>query len=395
MVEVVFQMALRKEDLVIALGTRAELIKMAPVMRALARKRVDYFFLHTGQHGISDLVAPLRVKKPDLSLEWAGGGGLGGAGSDGIRGRFGLETRRALLWSLRNARRIGVVLAKLRPAVVACHGDTMSTAAIAVAAKTYSRSSVLAHVEAGLRSNDLGEPFPEEFSRRLADLLSNALFAPTQGAAKNVSGALYRNKKVFVTGNTNVDVLLENLPRARKLAMPGGIPKKGFVFAQMHRQENIRSRPRASAFVKLLAEIPAPVALVLLENTAKQFDKFGLMEEIKGAKNVLVKPNLPYLSFLKVFSNAACVVTDSGGQTEEAAVLKIPTVIFRKRNERPEAEECGVAVRVGFDEKKALHFVVDALTRQEFYARAKASANPFGDGKAGERIAVELIGLLK
>ncbi len=372
-------------QIVVALGTRAELIKMAPVMRALTNRRVGYFFLHTGQHGIDDLLTPLGVKKPDQVLEW----------SESKRGRFGSATFKALIWNAKSTRRIGAVFKKLLPKIVVCHGDTMSTAAIAAAAKIYSPRSMIAHVEAGLRSHDLAEPFPEELSRRFVDLVSQVLFAPTETAARNLHGVLYIGKKVFVTGNTNVDVLLENLPRARKFKLPKGIPSGQFVYAQMHRQENIRSKERCAALVRLLKSIPAPVVFVFLENAAKQFEKFGLMEEIRSAKNIIVKPNLPYLEFLKVFSNASCVVTDSGGQTEEAAVLKIPIVIFRHRNERQEAEECGVAVRVDCDENKALHFVNEALSKREFYLRAKASNNPYGDGRAGARIAKELITLLQ
>lgn len=371
-----------KSGLVIALGTRAELIKMAPVIRALDRRGISYFFLHTGQHAVDDLLAPLGVKRPDEVLEWP----------ESKRGRFGSATFKALLWNAKSTRRIGHVLRRVQPKVVACHGDTMSTAAIAAASRLYAPSALIAHVEAGLRSHDLAEPFPEELSRRFTDLASKVLFAPTETAGRNLRGVLYLGKKVFVTGNTNVDVLLENLPRSRKVKAV--LPAKPFVFAQIHRQENIRSRERCTAFADLLCAIPAPVVFVMLENAGKQFKKFGLLEKIYAAKNVSVRPNLPYLQFLKIFSSAACAVTDSGGQTEEAAVLKIPTVIFRKRNERPEAEECGVAVRVGCDAKKGLHFVVEALTKQDFYAQAKASKNPFGDGKAGERIAKELINLL-
>lgn len=235
--------------IVIALGTRAELIKMAPVMRALTSRKVNYFFLHTGQHGIDDLLSPLGVKKPDVVLEW----------SASKRGRFGSATFAALLWNAKSTRRIGAVLRKLQPKVVVCHGDTMSTAAIAAACKLYAPCALIAHVEAGLRSHDLAEPFPEELSRRFVDLLSSILFAPTQTAANNLRGVIYSGKKVVVTGNTNVDVLLENLPRASKLKMPAGLPKGQFVFAQMHRQENIRSKERCEALVKLLKAIPAPV----------------------------------------------------------------------------------------------------------------------------------------
>ncbi len=373
----------RKEDLVIALGTRAELIKMAPVMRSLAGKKIQYHFLHTGQHKIGDLLEPLGVEEPDEILEW----------TDSLRGRFGSSTAQALAWNLGNTRRVGRVFARLRPKIIVCHGDTMSTAAIAVAAKARTGGALLAHVEAGLRSHDLKEPFPEEISRRVTDLLSDVLFAPTEKAAANLRGIIYRGKKIFVTGNTNVDVLLENLPRAEKLKV--SLPSKPFVFAQMHRQENIRSRERTTAFVELLERIPVPVVFVFLENAAKQFEKFGLLSRIKNSKNIVVKPNLPYLTFLKIFSNSACVVTDSGGQTEEAAVLKIPTVVFRNKNERQEAEECGVAVRVGSDWKKALELVEEVLAKGYFYERAKKSNNPFGDGRAGERIAQELIRLLK
>ncbi len=368
------------KSVLVSLGTRAELIKMAPVMNEFVRRKIDYFFLHTGQHAINDLVKALGVKPPDEALDYP----------ERVRGRFGVSTLRAVWWNVKMFLRTRRAIKRVKPKVVVVHGDTMTTAVTAVASKSFLLTRpLLAHVEAGLRSSYLFEPYPEEISRRVTDALADLCFAPTQKAAENLVREGKRKERVFVTGNTNVDVLLENLPRAKTSRLP--LPPKPYVFAQMHRQENIRRRDRCKGFVEVLNRVKRPVVFVFLENARRQFNAFGLTAKLRASPNITLYDNLPYHDFLKVFSNADCVFTDGGGQTEEATVLKIPTVLWRRANERIEAEEAGVAVRVGSSVQQALHYINDALGHGPFWHRARKARNPFGDGKAGKRIA-EVVG---
>ncbi len=368
----------------IVLGTRAELIKMAPVMHALARKKVAYVYVHTGQHKVTDLAQELKVRVPDVVIEPPERAGPS-------RGRFS-SLLQAIAWNARVFLRVRHTIARLRPRIVLIHGDTMTTATVALAVRTLSPRPLLAHVEAGLRSHDVLEPFPEEISRRIADACSDILFAPTSLASQTFSSFLYAGKSVHVVGNTNVDVLLSNLPHAKRVRVPW-MPRKPFLFSQMHRHENITNRRRAQALVEVLTRAPCPVVFVLLENTRKQLQKFGLLDSLKSAKNVRLVDNLPYLHFLKVFSSSSCVLADSGGQTEEASVLGIPTIVFRKRNERMEAEHAGTAIRT-LDPHHARALITEVLSKGAFYRKARAARNPFGDGRAGKRMAQALLSIL-
>ncbi len=365
--------------IVIALGTRAELIKMAPVMRELAVRKTEYYYVHSGQHDVRDLCASLGVRKPDLSLEIPGT----------TRGRFG-GTLEALYWSVRTILRLRNVFTDKKHVgnvkLVLVHGDTMTTATAALAARSilFNRPKV-GHVEAGLRSGDLSEPFPEEISRRIADACSDLFFAPTKKAADNLKSEGIGKSKIFVTGNTNIDVLKQNLPLAKKSKL--ALPKPPYILAQLHRQENIKSKERLEAFIGLLEKIPARVLFIFLENTRAKAKKYGLEKRILSAPNITTTDNMPYHEFLRAFSNASLIITDGGGQTEEACALKIPAIIFRQASERQEAEEAGCAMRVGSDAAKALSLAKEALSHGAFYKRAKRSKNPFGEGNAAKKIA--------
>lgn len=363
--------------IMIVLGTRAELIKMAPVMRELQRRKMPYFFLHAGQHDIRDMIKQLNVKAPDLILEIP----------EVKRGRFEISTLKALLWNLGNFWRIRQAIKRLKPKLVLVHGDTMTTAAASLAAKSIGvNPPLLAHVEAGLRSGDVFEPFPEEISRRIADFCSDICFAPTERAAGNLRRHWYFGKKVYVTGNTNIDSLKLNLPVALKRSKIK-LPPKPYAVAEMHRQENIKSRKRSTSFVEVLLNVPCPIIFTLFENTRRQLEKFGLLQKLRNAKHVRLHETLPYHDFLKLFANTACIITDAGGEIEEATVLRIPCIAFRKASERQEAEEAGVAVRVGSNAKLALEYINEALTKGAFYKRAKKARNPFGEGTASKQIA--------
>jgi len=360
--------------ILISLGTRAELIKMAPVMRELARRKMPFYFLHAGQHRIDDLIKALSLKEPDEVLDRP----------DIVRGRFGVATFKALAWDLKMFWRIRAAIKRVKPQVVLVHGDTMTTAVTSLATRSLCNRPRLGHVEAGIRSGDLLEPFPEEISRRKTDFLADYCFAPTKRAVENLKKEGKRISGIFLTGNTNVDVLLENLSKSKSSRL--SLPSKPYVFAQMHRQENIRRRERCEGFIEVLKAVKRPVVFIFLENARMQFDKFDLIQKLKQLPNVKIYDNLPYHDFLKVFSNADCIFTDGGGQTEEAAVLRIPTVLWRRASERVEAEEAGTAVRVGSDAKKAINFIQEALSRGPFYSRAKKAVNPFGKGDAGKKI---------
>jgi UDP-N-acetylglucosamine 2-epimerase (non-hydrolysing) len=360
--------------ILIVLGTRAELIKMAPVMKELNARKMKYFFLHTGQHGINDLAKELGVRKPDLVL----------SKPSSVRGGFGVSKLKALVWGAKIFFKTRKAIKRIRPKMVLVHGDTMSTALASFAAKSLLARPLLAHVEAGLRSGDLQEPFPEEISRRVADFFSDYWFAPTELARENLLREGKKKERVFVTGNTSMDLLHEKVGEAASSREK--IPRKPFLYAQLHRQENIKSRERLQAFCHVLLNAPCKVVLVLVENTRAQMEKFGLLKPITSSPRIIVKPALPYTDFLKVFSNAACVLTDGGGEIEEACALQIPCIVFRVASERQEAEKAGCALRTGCNPVKALDAIEDALAKRGVFKKISSAKNPFGSGDAGKKI---------
>lgn len=363
-------------EVFITLGTRAELIKMAPVMRELAQQKIPYYYLHTGQHAVLDMVEQLRVKPPDSILEIP----------TEKRGRF-QRILQALWWGFKKFFLIRSEIKQIKPKIVINHGDTMTTALVAVAAKSILGGPKLAHVEAGIRSFDYSEPFPEEIMRQVTDFFADIHFAPTSRAVNNLqtSWNLHKNQ-IILTGNTNVDVLLQSLPIAWKKSK-FVTPKARFVLAQMHRQENIKNRGRCTAFIETLIELRKPVVFIYLENTVRQARKFELEEKLKAAKHIKLVDNLAYFDFLKAFDKASAVFTDGGGETEEAATVDKPCVVFRMKTERQEAEESGAAVRVGADKEKALHYLNLALAGK---FKFKKKQMPFGDGHAAQRIVASL-----
>ncbi len=363
---------MKKFPVLITLGTRAELIKMAPVMRELQKQRIAYYYLHVGQHAVLDMISQLGIKKPDSILEI----------STEKRGRF-QKIVEAFIWGVKKFFLIRNEIMNVKPRLVICHGDTMTTSLVSVATKTIPNGPLLAHVEAGIRSGDYLEPFPEEIMRQVTDFFADVHFAPTSRAVKNLNNAwnIHKNK-IFLTGNTNVDVLLHSLPIALKKSNFHP-PNKPYILAQMHRQENIKSRSRCTSFIETLIEIKKPVVFIYLENTSRQAKKFDLEEKLKSAKHITLVDNLAYFDFLKAFSKASAVFTDGGGETEEAATVDKPCIVFRLKTERQEAEESGAAVRVGADKKQALHYLNFALNRK---FKFKHNQMPFGDGNASKRI---------
>ena len=352
----------------IVLGTRAELIKLFPVMRELDKRQIPWKFVHTGQHNIYELLKELKVKSPDVTLDFAE------HKSAKFRGGKLATIAKAAYWSLKICLKIRQVLSQIKPDVVICQGDTMANASTALAVRSiiYKRP-LLAHVEAGIRTYDLFEPFPEEFSRRVTDLFSDILLAPTKRAANNLSKELTFGR-VFVVGNTIVDAVNHIVSKRY------GAGNK-FVIAQIHRQENVNSRARMRKFVELILAVPYKILLVVHGNTEHKLKEFGLWRDLAG-ENVEVSEIMGYSKFLNVLQNSAGIITDSGGVQEECCILKKPCLIFREKTERPEAIEAGAA-------KLIIHSSPEESVR---FLNKDVSGinNPFG-----ENVSIKIVDILE
>ncbi len=344
------------------LGTRPEIIKLYPVIAQYLSRDLPFRIIHTNQHYSPELdrvfFEQLELPSPDINL---------GAGS-GTQG----EQLGRMLPALEQA------LERVKPSVVYVQGDTNSVLAGALMA---SRAGVpVAHVEAGLRSYD--SRMPEEHNRILADRLSTILFAPTQGAKEILLGEGYDPACVHVTGNTVVDTLTSLAAGLEQAAWPGGqwgIEPGSYFLATLHRPENVDD-PKVLA--RILAAIDEAAGrasvkalLPLHPRTRSRMDSFSI---VPGPNTLLVEP-VDYFSFVALQKNARLVITDSGGVQEESCVLGTPCVTVRESTERPETVEVGANIVTGTEPDLI-------LTGVERMAGASGWKNPFGDGRAGERI---------
>jgi len=346
----------------VILGTRPEIIKMSPVIRELEKKQENYFILHTGQHYSYNLD---RVFFEQLKLPQAKHNLEVGSGS------HAQQTAKIL---------IGVeeVLQDDTPDVILVEGDTNSVFAGALAATKLHIK--VGHVEAGLRSYDRN--MPEEINRILTDHCSDYLFAPTEKAKTILLGEGISENKIFVTGNTIVDAVHQNLEIAKAqgntLSSLNLAPAKYFLVT-LHRQENVDDPRRFASILKGLdkvaAEFRIPTVYPVHPHSLRRMKEFGLKPE-----NITLIEPISFLDFLQLESNARLIFTDSGGVQEEACILGVPCVTLRDNTERPETLEVGSNILAGALPDKILSCAGLMLNKENKWS------NPFGDGRAGQRI---------
>ncbi len=305
------------------IGTKAQLIKMAPIMRRLQQRGIDYNFIFSGQHQatIDDIRAEFGLKEPDIKL-------YTGPDITGIVQMLGWGMRIVLftLWHRSE------VWQGDKDGIVLNHGDTFSTLLGTILARISGLRS--AHVESGLRSFNLFHPFPEELTRRLTFLLSNIYFAPGEWALKNLKR--YRGKKI----NTHFNTLLDAL-RASKVAIDNAdveIPSYSYGIASIHRFENIFSRNQLNKITEILIDISSQEKLLLIlhKPTLKKLKEFDLLNKLDSCTTIELRPRYSYFQFIKLVKNARFVITDGGSNQEECYYLGKPCLILRKATERNE-----------------------------------------------------------
>ncbi len=347
----------------VILGTRPEIIKMSPVVRELEKQGLAFSIVHTGQHYSYNLdrifFQELELPQPRYNLE---------VGS----GTHAEETGRMLIG-------LEQVLLEEKPDVVLVEGDTNSVLAGALAAAKLHIK--VGHVEAGLRSYDRN--MPEELNRILTDHLSDYLFAPTEKAKHILLGEGIPEGKIFVTGNTIVDAVYQNLDIARKkseIMDRLGLKQRGYFLVTLHRQENVDVRDRLARILNGLALVSAELNLPLIfpihPRSRRRIEEFNLAVP---SGLITIEP-VGFLDFLELEANAALVLTDSGGVQEETCILKVPCVTLRDNTERPETLEAGSNTLVGANHETIIQGVRLMLSKERNWQ------NPFGDGKAGKRI---------
>ncbi|AFS83510.1 non-hydrolyzing UDP-N-acetylglucosamine 2-epimerase [Candidatus Nitrosopumilus sediminis] len=342
----------------IILGTRPEIIKMAPIIGELRRKKIHHFIIHSGQHYSYNLdkvfFEQLSLPKPHYKLE------VGSASS-------GEQT--ALIIS-----RAEKILKKNRPDIVLVQGDTNTVLGGAIAAKKL--HIPVGHVEAGLRSYD--ESMPEELNRRLTDHCSDFLFVPTKKAQSILLGEGIPKKKIFLTGNTIVDSVKHNLKEITNFDKLNLIPKE-FFLVSLHRQENVDNPKRFKSIVEGLKKIKKEYNMPIIFPIHPRSKKMAKKLKVDFKEINVIEP-VNYLQFLHLQKNSRLVLTDSGGVQEESCILKIPCVTLRDNTERPETLKVGSNLLAGSNPDNIL------LCTKKMLRQKRNWKNPFGDGKSAAKI---------
>lgn len=337
----------------IILGTRPEIIKMSPVIRELEDEGLDYFILHTGQHYSYNMdrvfFDQLHLPSPKYNLNVGSGTHAEQTGNMMI----GIEH----------------ILCEEKPNIILVEGDTNTVLAGALAACKLMIK--IGHVEAGLRSRDRG--MPEEINRLLTDHISDYLFAPTKVAKENLLKEGIDDRDIFVTGNTIVDAISQNI----KLIT--NFDSENYLLATLHRQENVDREENLRSIIEGLElvalKLQTPIIYPIHPRTRKMMSQFNI-----HTKRIKLLEPLDYLAFLRLLSKARLVLTDSGGVQEEACILKVPCVTLRYNTERPETLEVGSNILAGVKPDDILNKTMLMINKNRDWE------NPFGDGKAAEKI---------
>ncbi|HLL30136.1 MAG TPA: UDP-N-acetylglucosamine 2-epimerase (non-hydrolyzing), partial [Allosphingosinicella sp.] len=289
---------------------------------------------------------------------------------DGLR-----EALHSMLCGRFQRRRIDLVLV---------HGDTTSAAAGAFAARDC--GIPVGHVEAGLRSFDLEQPFPEEGHRVAIDALAELLFAPTDDAAGNLRREGEVTGEIRVTGNTGIDALLQARARIAAPVRPARPGERRLILATCHRQENQGEPVRAvcEALKRMVRELPVRVAAPLPLNPQA---RLGVEEALAGAAHIQLLEPLGHDEMVRLMDSSWLILTDSGGLQEEGPALGKPALVLREVTERQEALATGSLELVGTDTGRIVAAVAGLIEDPKKYARMARPAFPFGDGRASERIA--------
>lgn len=361
------------------MGTRPECIKLAPVISQLRQheKQFKLVVCVTAQHRelLDQVVQVYRVPvHHDLDI---------------MQRNQSLEklTSRLLV-------RISKVLKEEHPDVVIVQGDTTTVFAATLAA-FYQRIPV-AHVEAGLRTNDPFAPFPEEINRRLTTHMAYLHFAPTELARRNLLAEGVADSRIFVTGNTVVDAFLDarkivqrrppRLPQLESLSRSG----RKLLLVTAHRRENFGAPlERICSALRELATTREDIEIVYPVHPNPNV-RGPVWKRLGAVSRIHLLPPLEYLPFVWLMSRAYLALTDSGGIQEEMPSLKRPVLIMREKTERPEGIEAGVCQLVGTDEKVIYETVTRLLDDRGAYRSFARHPSPFGDGQAAKRIVREL-----
>ncbi len=356
----------------VVLGTRPEIIKMAPIIDEIIKRSINLIIIHTGQHYDEEMsdnfFRDLEIPAPDYNIHV-------GSGSH--------AKQTALMMG-----GIEEVLMDEMPDIVLVQGDTNAVlAGSLVASKLH---IAVGHIEAGLRSFDM--TMPEEINRRVCDVTSTMYFIPTEQSAINLLAEGYSRKNLFITGNTVVDACFRHLEIAKKrgfddesLAGLNIDNMENILTLTMHRAENVDDKSRVSSIIDALKDLSdMNIIFPIHPRTKKTLQDFNLFDELNNLNHVHIIKPLGYLDFLQLTSKSTLILTDSGGLQEEAITLNVPALTLRYNTERPETVAAGGNILVGSDKDIILENANRILDDDEFAQKMKNAPNPYGQGKSAK-----------
>ncbi len=344
----------------VILGTRPEIIKLSPVIQALEKDNLEYDILHTGQHYSERLdkifFKELGLRDPDMNLKT-------GSGSHAT------ETARMLLG-------IEKALIRLKPDTVLVEGDTNTVLSGALAAAKL--NTPIVHVEAGLRSYDMN--MPEEINRVLTDHMSTIHFPPTREAEENLFSEGIFGENVHVTGNTIVDALTQNKKNIDNSAIIEelNLTKNDYFVLTIHRQENVDNLKRIRAILEGVMAVKKQYGKRVVFPIHPRTNKMLNSSKLNSNALDLIEP-LGFFDFVRLVKDSKLVYTDSGGVQEEACIVSTPCVTLRDNTERPETINVGSNILCQANAE-------DLLKKTSKMIGNSSWSQPFGDGKAGEKI---------
>jgi UDP-N-acetylglucosamine 2-epimerase (non-hydrolysing) len=371
-------------------GTRPEAVKMAPIIRLLKQTPgVESRVCVTAQHRqMLDQVLELFQIKPDYDL-------------DLMREDQSLAQISASIFT-----HLDPILTDFQPDWVLVVGDT--TTVVTTSLLTYFRRIKLGHVEAGLRTHNKWHPFPEEINRRIATVIADLHFAPTEWSKSNLRREGVEEKNILVTGNSVIDALsfvakqeepqeitalLNQLGLASRGHATSGLATKRLILVTAHRRENFGQPLENICYaIKELASCEGVEIVYPVHLNPKVQEPVNRI--LKAIPSITLLPPLDYLPMVHLMKHAKLILTDSGGLQEEAPSLGVPVLVMRETTERPEGVEAGTLKLVGTETSHIVREAKRLLDDSTAYAKMAQAANPYGDGHAAERIIEALMSAL-
>ncbi len=356
------------------LGTRPEIIKLAPIIHEAEKREISFNIIHTGQHYDMEMseqfLESLNIPSPDINLEVKS------------------LTLHAQLGNM--VEKLGNYYKNNKHDIVLAVGDTISVLAAALVSNQ--NNIPFGHIEAGLRSYD--NTMPEEINRRLADSIATLHFAPSDRAVLNLLNEGIEPERVFNTGNTIVDAIRIYSAKLskRKTSQADKIlqdVKGEYSICTIHRVSNVENKENLLEIIQALESFRGYLKIFLLHpRTEKKLHEYKLYDKFKQIEGLHIYKSVNYMSMLKLLTDEKCqlIITDSGGIIEEASVLKIPCITIRPNTERPETVEGGVNFLVRPKALEILQTIELILSDEDIIEKMKIFTNPYGDGFSSGRI---------